>query len=65
MVGNEGVACEEGFFTFVYTLTSVSLYSLPHNVVCHAGLQSVELPAGKLSDGRGRYEGKLYFFPHP
>ena len=34
-------------------------HSLPHNVVCHAGLQSVEQPASKLSGGG--YEGKLFF----
>ena len=45
------VACEGGYLTSVFTLTSVSHNSLPHNVVCHAALQSVEQPASKLSGG--------------
>ena len=36
-----GVACEGGYLTSVFTLTSVSRNSLPHNL-CHAGLQSVD-----------------------
>ena len=47
-----GVVCEGRYLTFVFTLTSVSRNSLPHNVVCHAGPQSVKQPASKLSGGQ-------------
>ena len=60
-----GVACEGGYLTSVFTLTSVSRNSPPHNVVRHAGLQSVEQPASKLSGGWGVDMRENFFPPHP